>query len=158
MSDTQSDATDQQQPGEGDAQQEQGQEKAPTFTQADVDRIVRERVQRERAKFADYDDLKTKAGEAKTAEDRLTDLEKQLEQSQREALRRRVQAAHGIADEDADLFLTGADEDTLTAQAKRLIERESSKKRSNHVPAEGSNPRPAADESRETVRGLFRGD
>ena len=47
---------------------------------------------------------------------------------------------------------------TLTAQAKRLIERESSKKRSNHVPAEGSNPRPAADESRETVRGLFRGD
>ena len=156
MSDTQTEAPDQQQPGEGDVQQDQ--EKAATFTQADVDRIVKERVQRERAKFADYDDLKDKASQAKTAEERLTDLEKQLEQSQREALRRRVQAAHGIADEDADLFLTGDDEETLTAQAKRLVERESSKKRNNHVPAEGNNPRPAADESRETVRGLFGGD
>ena len=32
-----------------------------TFTQADLDRIVSERLQRERAKFADYDDLKAKA-------------------------------------------------------------------------------------------------
>lgn len=152
MSDTPNDAPEQQPDGADK------QDQPTTFTQADVDRIVKERVQRERAKFSDYDDLKTKAGEAKTAEDRLSDLEKQLEQSQREALRRRVQAAHGIADEDADLFLTGADEETLTAQAKRLAERESSKKRSNHVPAEGNNPRPAGDESRETVRGLFGGD
>lgn len=152
MSDTQADAADQQQQGDGAEEQEQ----STTFTQADVDRIVKERVQRERAKFSDYDDLKTKAGEAKTAEDRLSDLEKQLEQSQREALRRRVQAAHGIADEDADLFLTGSDEETLTAQAKRLAERESErKKRSNHVPTEGKNPPATASDERAFVRDLF---
>ena len=32
-----------------------------TFTQADLDRIVQDRINRERTKFADYDDLKTKA-------------------------------------------------------------------------------------------------
>ena len=40
-----------------------------------------------------------------------------------DALRFRVAAKHGISDEDADLFLTGADEDTLARQAARLVER-----------------------------------
>jgi hypothetical protein len=39
-----------------------------TFTQADLDRIVQQRIQRERAKFADYD-------EVKAAADRLSELE-----------------------------------------------------------------------------------
>jgi hypothetical protein len=128
-----------------------------TFTQADVDRIVKERVQRERAKFGDYDELKTKAGQAATAEERIAALEREVQQSQREALRRRVQAAHGIADEDADLFLTGTDEDTLTAQAKRLAERESERKRQgNHVPREGATPsEPHEDGLRTFTRSLF---
>ena len=37
-----------------------------------------------------------------------------------EALRWRIAAKHGISDEDAEVFLTGADEDTLTRQAERL--------------------------------------
>lgn len=40
-----------------------------------------------------------------------------------EALRLRVAAKHGISDEDADLFLTGADTETLERQAARLVER-----------------------------------
>ena len=40
-----------------------------------------------------------------------------------EALRLRVAAKHGISDEDADLFLTGSDVDTLEKQAARLVER-----------------------------------
>lgn len=144
----------------GGEQGQQGEQQEQSFTQADVDRIVRERVKREREKFSDYDDLKAKASEKATAEERLTDLEKQLEQAQRETLRRRVQAAHGIADEDADLFLSGDDEETLTAQAERLAARESErKKRSNHVPTEGKNPRPSQDPMREFTRELFqRGD
>ena len=137
---------------QGEKQQEQ------TFTQADVDKVVRERIQRERAKFSDYDDLKAKAGEKATADDRIKDLESKFAATEARALRAEIANAHGITAEDRDLFLTGTDEETLTAQAKRLAERESSKKRSNHVPAEGNNPRPAADESRETVRGLFGGD
>lgn len=141
-------------PTEGDPGK---QEQAPqTFTQADVDRIVKERVTRERTKFADYEDLKTKAGEKATADDRIAALEQQVKASQQEALKRRVQAAHSISNEDADLFLTGTDEDTLTAQAKRLADRESErKKQGNHVPREGQPPPPAEDNMRGFTRQLF---
>ncbi len=84
----------------------------------------------------------------KAAEKAATDLQRQLdeinranetalEKAQREAkeaqdaalkattdaLRFRVAAKHGISDEDAELFLTGTDEDTLARQAARLVER-----------------------------------
>jgi hypothetical protein len=140
---------------EGDEGKEQ------TFTQADVDRIVADRLKRERettkTKYADYDALKEKAGEAATAEQRIATLEREVETSKREALKRRVQAAHGIADEDADLFLTGTDEETLTAQAKRLAERTSEqKKNGNHVPREGNNPSSdGGGDDRAFVRQLF---
>lgn len=72
---------------------------------------------------------------------KLTEIERSnetaLEKAQREAaeakeaatkaatdaLRFRVAAKHGISDEDAELFLTGADEATLAKQAARLMER-----------------------------------
>lgn len=137
-----------------EAGSEQAQER--TFTQADIDKAVKDRVARERAKYADYDDLKAKAGGVTAAEERIAALEKQLEQTTREALRRRVQAAHGIADEDADLFLTGSDEETLTAQAKRLAERTSERKQNNNVvPREGNTPKSGDDPMREFVRGVF---
>ena len=134
-----------------------GAEKSePTFTQVDVDRIVRERVKREREKFADYDDLKSKAEGAKSAEERIAALEQEIQATKREAMRRRVQAAHGISDEDADLFLTGTDEDTLAAQAKRLAARESERKKQNNVsPREGNTPKAGDDPMREFTRGLF---
>lgn len=131
------------------------------FSQADVDRIVAERLKRERestkTKYADYDDLKAKAEGAKTAEDRITELEKSIEAANREAMRRRVQAAHGISDEDADLFLTGTDEDSLTAQAKRLADRTSERKQKNNVsPREGNHQKSGqTDEMREFTRDLF---
>ncbi|HJY35566.1 MAG TPA: hypothetical protein VJ260_11965 [Vicinamibacterales bacterium] len=137
---------------------EEAQEQA--FTQADVDRIVADRLKRERekvtAKFGDYDELKAKAGEKATADERIAALEREVETTRREALRRRVQAAHGINDEDADLFLTGTDEETLTAQAQRLAARETERKsNNNHSPREGINPPGAADPMREFARGLF---
>lgn len=134
---------------------------ADTFTQADVDRIVADRLKREReatkTRYADYDDLKAKAEGAKTADERIAELEKSIESANREALRRRVQAAHGISDEDADLFLTGTDEGALTAQAKRLADRESERKKGNNVsPREGNNPKSGnGDPMREFTRGLF---
>lgn len=126
---------------------EGGTEETPTqtFTQADVDRIVRERVKRERDKYADYADLQAKAKETATAEERIASLEQALVTTQTEALKRRIQAAHNITDVDADLFLTGTDEETLTAQAQRLNERESERlKKGNHVPLEGKVTRPPA--------------
>lgn len=48
-----------------------------SFTQEDVDRIVRERIQRERDKYADYDQIKERAGRLDAIEEsQRTDLEK----------------------------------------------------------------------------------
>lgn len=157
MSDTQQQTEAPEQQPEGDGTQ---QEKEQTFTQADVDRIVKERIERERKRYADYDELKAKAGEKVTAEERIADLEKRYADAESRALRANVASEYGISAEDRDLFLTGTDEETLTAQAKRLADRESErKKRSNHVPNEGNNPKPSADSMRDFTRGLFqRGD
>ena len=56
-----------------------------------------------------------------------------------------------------DRFLTGTDAETLEAQAKRLAERESErKKKANIVPREGSNPKASeGDQMREFTRSLF---
>jgi hypothetical protein len=42
-----------------------------TFTQADLDRIVADRISRERAKFADYGDLKKRAAAAMSDQEKL---------------------------------------------------------------------------------------
>ena len=52
----------------GGATDGQSQDKTQTFTQADIDRIVADRLSRERSKFSDYDDLKNHAN-------RLADIE-----------------------------------------------------------------------------------
>jgi hypothetical protein len=54
---------------------------APT-TQAELDRIIADRLSRERSKFADYDDLKTKAAKFDEVEAKSkTDLEKEQERA-----------------------------------------------------------------------------
>lgn len=139
----------------------EGKKTEPGFTQADVDRIVAERLKRERettkTKYADYDELKKKAAGSATAEETLAKLQRDLEDTKREALKRRVQAAHGISDEDADLFLTATEEEALTKQAERLAERDSDrKKRGNRVPTEGRTTTQAGeDPMREFTRNLF---
>lgn len=62
------------------------------FTQADVDRIVKDRLARQKSQFADYDDLKSKAdrlaeieaanqSELERAQARLVELEKQASEA-----------------------------------------------------------------------------
>ena len=119
-----------------DGQQEQ------TFTQADVDRLVGKARTEERRKasekFADYDDLKATAEGAKTAEQRIADLEKRLSDAdareQRSKLVARIAGEHKISDpDDIRLFLTGSDEDTLTEQAKRLADRDATRRKKGDV-------------------------
>ena len=84
-----------------------------------------------RAKPADYDDLKAKAArldeieaanksEIEKAAEAQQAAEAERDKAKTEALRFKVASKHGISDEDADLFLTGSDENTLTKQAERL--------------------------------------
>lgn len=104
----------------------------PITSQEELNRLIGERVKR--AKPADYDDLKAKAArldeieEANKTEqqklaERLAEAEKSAEQARTEALRFKIASKFGVTDEDADLFLTGSDEETLTKQAERLAAR-----------------------------------
>jgi hypothetical protein len=54
---------------------------------------------------------------------RLVELEREAQTARSEALRYRVATRYGIGDEDAELFLTATDEETLERQAKALAER-----------------------------------
>ena len=97
--------------------------------------------------------------EAEKTADRIRQLEVEAQTAQREALRFKVAAKFGIGDEDADLFLTGSDEETLTKQAERLAARvDDRKKTGNHAPREGTTPAdPPQDDLREFTRQLFQG-
>lgn len=144
-----------------------GDEFRPITSQEDLNKVLNERLTRERAKFADYKDVKAKASrldeieeanksELQKAADRATAAERERDEARIEGLRFKVAAKHGISEEDADLFLTGVDEETLTKQAQRLAGREADRKKlGNHVPREGTNPTSPVDQDREFVRGLF---
>lgn len=119
----------------------------PKFTQADIDKAVRERLAREKAKYADYDELKTKAEGAKTLEQQFAELKSELASTKTDEVRARIAAEYGIstkkgaddAPSDADLFLTGIDEDTMRTQAARLGSREADRKKHGNVaPREGA--------------------
>lgn len=63
--------TDQDDGNDTGTQQDQGQQDTgKTFTQADVDRIIADRVARVNAKFSDYGDLKKKAAAAMSDQER----------------------------------------------------------------------------------------
>jgi regulator of protease activity HflC (stomatin/prohibitin superfamily) len=92
-----------------------------TFTQADVDRIVRERVKREREKFADYDDLKKRAEGATTLEERVAGIERQAKESEERAMRAEVANAKGLTPTQAKR-LVGETREELEADADELLE------------------------------------
>ncbi len=103
-------------------------EQPKTFTQDELNKAISDRLKRERERFADYDELKAKAEGAKSDAERLADLERRLaEADARDAHRALVDRIATEFDkvrnrEDIALFLTGPDEETLRAQAKRLNE------------------------------------
>jgi hypothetical protein len=85
--------------------------------------------------------------EADKAAERIRALEVDAAEARREALRFKVASRFGVSDEDADLFLTGSDEETLTKQAERLGAREAERKKNgNFVPREGNNPPSTGDQ------------
>jgi hypothetical protein len=88
------------------------------------------------------DELASLRDSQKTAEqrfeERLAEVEKRAAEAESNALRSNIAAKFGLAPEDRDLFLTGSDEATLSAQAQRLSERVSAaKKQGNVAPNEG---------------------
>lgn len=103
-----------------------------TFTQADLDRIVQERVNRERAKYEGFEDFKAKAQkydeqeeanktELQKAQERATELEAKLKQREHEDSVREMKKK--VADEmkvPVDL-LTGDTEEACKEQAQAIM-------------------------------------
>lgn len=97
------------------------QQETRTFTQEEVNAIVADRLTRERAKYADYDDLKAKAGRTDEADTRANALQKQLDamkaDNDRREMKQRVSKVTGVP---ASL-LTGDTEEACTAQAQEIL-------------------------------------
>lgn len=87
------------------------------FTQADIDRVVAERVAREKAKYADYGDLKRKAAAAMSDHEKaLTEAEQRGRSAAQQAVGSRLAkaefraaAAGKVSAEALDGFLEYAD-------------------------------------------------
>lgn len=137
-----------------------GDPKPETFSQADVDRIVADRLKREReatkTKYADYDDLKAKAGEATTLEERIAAMEERATKAEIDALRAKYAAD---VPEKFRPLLTGTTDEELKAQRDLIAEGEAERKKNgNRVPKEGTSTTsdPTGDDDmREFTRGLF---
>ena len=155
-----------------------GDEFTPITSQEDLNRVLESRLKREREKYADYKDLKTKAAkldeieqanksEIEKATEKVAAAEAELAtipQKVAEQLRTHLVALHKIPDDDAELFLTANDPELLLKQVDRLMARdvdaaETKRTKGNLVRREGATTtKPADDEMRKFTRGLFGAD
>lgn len=145
----------------GDSSDTEGAESQfkPPASQEELDRIIQSRLDRDRKRFADYDDVKAKAGRVDELEAVKVDLEGRLGDVPTQvtsALREHLVSVHEIDAEDAELFLTASEPDLLLKQVQRLLGRESDrKKQGNVVPSEGNSSSVTGSEERAYVRSLF---
>lgn len=86
-----------------------------TFTQAELNAIVADRLARERAKYGDYDKLKDKAGKADALQQQLDTLEAD---TARRAMKKKVADATGVP----EALLTGDTEESCTEQAHEIMQ------------------------------------
>lgn len=107
-----------------------------TFTQEEVDKLLGQRLYEERAKYADYAELKSKAEHHDELEQKMKDANSKIAELQSKAdalqhnidignIRKKVSAETGIP---MDL-LTGETEESCKSQAEAMI-----KWRESHVP------------------------
>lgn len=135
-------------------------DKPEGFTQADVDRIVADRLKRERettkAKYADYEDLKAKAAGATTLEERVAGIEQRAKESEARALRAEVANAKGLTPTQAKRLVGGTREELEADADELLADIGAQQRRGNRVPTEGKTPpKPGEDKLHEFSRNLF---
>lgn len=113
-------------------EEKQTEQAAQTFTQEDVNRIVADRVARERAKYADYDAIREKAAKFDEAEEASkTELQKATERADKlqaeldsyqkaekvRSIHEEVEKATGVPAH----LLTGETKEDCEAQAKAIM-------------------------------------
>lgn len=145
----------------------------PPATQQELNRIITERVNRERAKFGDYEDLKGKAArlteleqanltEAEKSAQRITAAEAEVAKvpaKVADALRDSI-IALGIIPEDKKVLLTASDPESLLAQVKAIQGlSEDRRKNGPYVSREGRTQSASAENPmREIAQQIFKRD
>ena len=149
----------------------QGQEQPKEFeaitSQEDFDKAIQARIARERAKFADYEQLKADAGELS----KIRESQKTAEQKQQEALAaaQKELADLRVAKDRAEIaaekgvpvgLLTGTTRDEIAAAAEALIQfKGDAAQQKLHVPHEGTSPEKQFSSDAAFAKELFsRGD
>ena len=130
--------------------------KAPA-SQEELDRIIQKRLDRERARYEGFDEIKQRAERAAELESVAEDLRKRVEafesREARSVLVRKVASDNGV-DHELLSEMRGDSEEELTAQAKRLAER--LKPVSPVIPGQAKSPENAPrDESHEFMKRLL---
>jgi hypothetical protein len=107
----------------------------------------------------ELDEIKeAQKSEAEKAADRIRELESEVPAARLSAFREAAVKFGGIDSEDAELFLTASDEQTLLKQAERLMsQQKDTRKTGNVVPREGASTSAVEPPERELVRALFNG-
>lgn len=143
-------STQETEPTESPTQESEAGKPFEAITSQDaLDKIVTARLARERAKFADYDELKAKAAqadqaseaqkiEAKQLADRAAAAERELEERSAQLERANVIAAHAIPVEFQDL-VSGTGE-ALETSAKKIAQLVKLSQRGPYLPSEGIKP------------------
>lgn len=127
---------------------------------AEVEKIAAKIKSEERRKvsekFADYDDLKAKAGNATTLEERVAEIERQAKESEARAMRAEVANAKGLTPTQAKR-LVGTTREELESDADELLADIGAQKKNNNVsPREGTNPKSSGtSELGEFTKNLF---
>lgn len=140
---------------------EQGQAFEPIASQEALDKIVQARIARERAKFADYEELKAKAAkltefeesqksEAEKAAERLAAAEKRAAELESQVARAEVAAAKGVPAE----LLTGSTREELEAAADALIKFKGEQAKGPVIPSQGDTPKSAPANADDWLRSL----
>lgn len=136
-------------PVESDSQPAESDSKQPTLTDAGKKALAEERrraaAAEKQAKALqarlDIIEAETLSKEEKALKE-AADAAARAAQAEAEAMRWRIAAKHGISDEDAELFLTGSDEETLSRQAERFQSLSAKTPKGTHVPGVGNQPNP----------------
>jgi hypothetical protein len=126
--------------------------KATAKTQGDELKTLRPKARRlDELEEAAKSDAEKTAEKIAKAEAELASIPAQVAAG----LRAHLIALHEIDAEDAELFLTATDPELLLKQAARLAGQDGKPRKKNHVPREGTNPRPNESTEAAFVRELF---
>lgn len=145
---------------------EQGTDGASAFqaieSQDALDKIVQTRIARERAKFADYDDLKAKAeqfsqfeeqqkSEAQKAQDRAEAAEKRAAELELKSLRAEIAADKGVP----VALLSGSSQEEIEAAAEALIKFKGDAGKGPVIPGQGKTPVKGPSSPADSFAGFF---